>query len=276
VHCQPGRRPEVDDAQDAAVERTDPLAERRDALAQRRSARRQAARAWLDRLQGWLLPPRCVLCLDPGQPPALDLCAACASDLPALGSACIRCGVAWPGSEDAPSPCPRCAAAPPPYAAVLAPYAYAWPVDALVRSFKYHGQLPHGRVLGTLLAEAVQARGAPLPELLVPVPLHPQRERERGYNQAWELARVVGRLLDVPVAATLCVRTRATPPQASLDAAARRANLAAAFAVRRPPAARHVALVDDVLTTGATLAALASALLAAGVRRVDAWTVARA
>jgi ComF family protein len=175
-----------------------------------------------------------------------------------------------------PDLCSRCTTDPPPYAHVIAPFRYAWPVDALVRGFKYHGQLPHGRVLGTLLANAVHAQGAALPQLVVPVPLHPARERERGYNQAWELARVVGRLLDLPVAPALCERTRATPPQASLDRAARRANLAGAFAVRRAPGAMHVALVDDVLTTGATISALACALLAAGVNRVDCWAVARA
>jgi ComF family protein len=212
------------------------------------------ARTWTDRLHGGLLPPRCVLCLDPGRAPALDLCPACEAELPVLG--------------------PPCEA--PPFARVVAPFRYAWPVDALIRGFKYHGQLPHGRVLGTLLAEAVLACGTPLPQLIVPVPLHPARERERGYNQAWELARVAGRRLDVPIAPTLCARTRATPPQASLDAAARRANLAGAFAVTRPPGARHVALVDDVLTTGATVAAVAAALLGAGVTRVDCWTVARA
>jgi ComF family protein len=216
--------------------------------------RRRRARAWADRLHGWLLPPRCVLCLDPGQAPTLDLCPACEAELPVLA--------------------PTGAA--PPFARVVAPFRYAWPVDALIRGFKYHGQLPHGRVLGTLLAGAVLAGGTPLPQLIVPVPLHPARERERGYNQAWELARVVGRLLDVPIAPTLCARTRATPPQASLDAAARRANLAGAFAVTRRPGALHVAVVDDVLTTGATVAALATALLGAGVKRVDCWTVARA
>lgn len=281
MHCQPAGRPEVDDGRHGAEDRL-------------RTGRR-AARAWQDRLHGWLLPPRCVLCLDPGQPPTLDLCPACEADLPELGPACPRCGEACESAASAverggattpargrraggsaPNLCSHCASDPPPYARVIAPFRYAWPVDALVRGFKYHGQLPHGRVLGTLLANAVLAHGAALPQLLVPVPLHPARERERGYNQAWELARVAGRLLDLPVAPALCERTRVTPPQASLDRAARRANLADAFALRRPPGAVHVALVDDVLTTGATLSALASTLLAAGVNRVDCWAVARA
>lgn len=259
MHCQPESHAKVDDGIRPGA---------------RWHAALRRARPWLDRAHGWLLPPRCVLCLDPGQAPTLDLCAACEADLPVHGAACPRCAEAF--SETPAGGCPHCAAAPPPYARVVAPFRYAWPVDALVRGFKYHGQLAHGRVLGTLLAEAVLAQGAAVPPLLVPVPLHPARERERGYNQAWELARVAARLLDVEAAPALCVRTRATPPQATLDAPARRANLAGAFAVRRPPGVAHVALVDDVLTTGATLSALAAALLEAGVRRVDCWTVARA
>jgi ComF family protein len=265
VHCQPGDELEVDDAPAAASGWQD---------AWRTRLRR--ARPWVERVHGWLLPPRCVLCLDPGRGPTLDLCAACEADLPVVGTACPCCGEALVEAATPPRACARCLVDPPPYSRVIAPFRYAWPVDALVRGFKYHGQLAHGRVLGTLLAEAVLAAGAAVPPLLVPVPLHPARERERGYNQSWELARVAARLLDVAVAPTLCVRTRATPPQATLDAAARRTNLAGAFAVRRPPGTSHVALVDDVLTTGATLAALAAALLTAGVRRVDCWTVARA
>lgn len=172
--------------------------------------------------------------------------------------------------------CAKCATAPPAFASALAAFRYDWPVDALVRGFKYHGRLPHGRVLGTLLAEAVLARAATLPDAIVPVPLHPSRERERGYNQAWELARVAGRVLGVRAYASGCVRLRETPPQAGLDAAARRTNVVGAFGVSRSFEGRHVAIVDDVMTTGATVAALASALLAEGARRVDAWAVARA
>jgi ComF family protein len=214
-------------------------------------------RPWLQRAQGWLLPPTCVLCLDPGQPPTRDLCAACEADLPRSPE------LAPPAAFDA----------------ALAPFAYDWPVDALIRDFKYHGRLAHGRVLGTLLADAAGAAlsgGEPVPQALVPVPLHPRRERERGYNQAWELARVLGRELGIPVVANLVLRTRETPPQASLDAAARRTNLVGAFALRRAPGVERIALVDDVLTTGATLGELARVLRAAGAGRVTAWTVARA
>jgi len=241
-------------------------------VAARKVDTRSPWRAWAERLQGWLLPPRCVLCLDPGRvEPLLDLCADCEAELPRTATPCVRCGA--PGGGEA--GCTRCAGRALPYAAVVAPFRYAWPIDALVRGFKYHGRLPYGRVLGTLLAEALLASGAPRPQLLVPVPLHPTRERERGYNQALELARVLGRTLGVPVAAALCERRRATAAQAGLAAAERQANVAGAFSVRGVPPA-HVALVDDVMSTGATLAALEAVLRAAGAARVDAWAVARA
>jgi ComF family protein len=256
-------------------------------------------RALLERVHGRVLPPRCVLCLDPGRPPTLDLCPACEADLPVVGPSCGRCGEpsaeprrkrevdsaagpvgcspdASPGESVDAVDCARCTAHPPPYAASVAAFRYAWPVDALVRGFKYQKRLSHGRVLGTLLAEAVLARGAALPDAIVPVPLHPARERERGYNQAWELARVAGRVLRVAAWPTACARVRETPPQAGLDAAARRTNVVGAFAVRRDVRGAHVAIVDDVMTTGATVAALAVALRMAGARRVDAWAVARA
>ena len=100
----------------------------------------------LERVHGWVLPPRCVLCLDPGRPPVLDLCPACEADLPLPAVACARCGAE--GDEGV---CARCATHPPPYAQAFAAFRYGWPVDALVRGFKYQKRLSHGRVLGTLL-----------------------------------------------------------------------------------------------------------------------------
>jgi ComF family protein len=249
----------------------------------------------LDVLQGWLLPPRCVLCLDPGQPPTLDLCADCQADFPLNGSACPRCaeppaGCAPPDPSATPlaaacaplvvTPCARCLDAPPPFTSALVPYRYAWPLDAVIRRLKYGRQWSHARVLGHLLAQhaadVAHARVRPLPQLLIPVPLHPERERLRGANQAFEIARVAGRRLGVRVDPLACVRLRDTPAQARLGADERRHNLDAAFAVRRLRGARHVALVDDVMTTGSTLAALARAVLAAGATHVEAWAVARA
>ncbi len=150
---------------------------------------------------------------------------------------------------------------------------YAAPVDGLLRRFKFHQDLVAGRLLAALL----QARcaGLPRPQALLPIPLHTARLRERGYDQALELAQPLARALDVPVCHGL-QRVRATAAQSELDARARRRNLRRAFAVADPAALpAHVALIDDVMTTGATLHAAAHALRRAGVTRVDAWVVAR-
>jgi ComF family protein len=156
-----------------------------------------------------------------------------------------------------------------------APYRYAAPLDRLIPALKFGGKLAHARLLGELLAEELAASGARRPELILPVPLHARRLRERGYNQALELARPVARALGLPLETRACTRLRATAAQSGLDLKARRANLRGAFAV---PAlgVKHVAVLDDVVTSGSTVAELARALARAGVERVDVWAVARA
>lgn len=216
---------------------------------------------------------RCLGCDDPVTG-ALDLCDDCAARLPWNAHRCPACALPLP--ERAPAlPCAACRQAPPPVAATVAPLLYAAPIDRWQPRFKFHHDLAAGRLLGALLATA--CAGAPRPEALVPVPLHRTRLRARGFDQALELARGVARTLRLPLRASLLERVRATAPQSELDAAARHANLHGAFRVQAPREAlpAHVALVDDVMTTGATLHAAAAALREAGVARVDAWVCAR-
>jgi len=156
------------------------------------------------------------------------------------------------------------------------PYRYAYPLDQLIRAFKYRGVLAYGRVLGTLLAEWLAVRRAPLPQVIVPVPLHPSRHRERGFNQASELARPISRRLDIPFDDRLCRRNRATADQTELGAGSRRSNVRRAFEVAGTLGLRHVAVLDDVLTTGSTANEIARVLKRAGVRIVEVWAVARA
>jgi ComF family protein len=202
-----------------------------------------------------LFPPRCCLCGFRGASADLDLCRCCHDDLP------------WTLQQ-------------PP--GVLTPLRYEYPVDEMIRKLKYRGAIEHARVLGVLLASAARQRDLPLPKLLVPVPLHTARLRERGFNQAYALARYAGRMLEVPYARTLIRRVRDTPSQTALDVVARRQNVRGAFAVCGPKAreklsaAGHVAIVDDVMTTGSTAAELRAVLYAAGVRQVELWAVARA
>lgn len=220
-----------------------------------------------------VISPTCLLCLDPGQAPALDLCRDCEEDLPRTGRGCAICAAPVAGPAIA---CGACLARRPAFDAVLAPYRYEFPLVELVHRLKYGGQVAVARILGTLLARRIAERGAPAVDALVPVPLHASREARRGYNQAGEIARFAGEILALPVARNLAMRVRATEEQAALPAIVRRMNVSGAFAVRDAGLPPAVAIVDDVLTTGSTADALARELKRAGCRRVEVWAVARA
>ncbi len=210
-----------------------------------------------DSVSGWLLPPRCTLCGARGQEPCFDLCGACECSLPEPD---------WP-LQMLPRPLGHCFSA----------FRYDYPVVHLLHALKYRGQLAVGRVLGTLLAHRIV--GANLHcdvDILLPVPLHPVRHAERGYNQSTEVARWVARRLDCALEPALAARRRNTPPQVGLSLEQRLNNLSGAFAVSAAVSGRYVTLIDDVTTTGSTLAELAGALLAAGAAGVNAWCVARA
>jgi ComF family protein len=158
-----------------------------------------------------------------------------------------------------------------------AAFRYAPPIDQAIRELKFHGRLAPAHLLGGLMARRLARRAEPLPELLIPVPLSVGRLRRRGYNQALELGRGLARTLALPLAPSAARRTRETAEQTRLDAAARRLNVRDAFAVDAAAVrGRHVVLLDDVVTTGATLAELARAVRAAGASRIEAWAAARA
>jgi len=220
-----------------------------------------------------LFPPSCLLCLEPGQPPALDLCPGCEADLPRTGRVCASCAAPVAGPAIA---CGACLARRPAFDCAFAPYRYEFPLIELVHRLKYGRQVEIARILGTVLARRLAERGPPAVDALLPVPLHPAREARRGYNQADEIARFAGQLLSLPVARGLATRVRATEEQAALPAMVRRINVSGAFAVRDVPMPAAVAIVDDVLTTGSTADALARVLKRAGCRRVEVWAVARA
>lgn len=221
-----------------------------------------------------VLPPRCLLCGADGAQ-GRDLCAGCHADLPWNHCRCARCALPL---EHAADRCGICLKREPPFASAWAPFRYAHPLDLLEARFKFQRNLAAGRLLSGLMIEALAERPpAALPQQLICVPLHPQRLRERGYNQALELAKPLARALRIPLDADALIRLRHTSAQTGLDAKARRRNLHAAFAVADParlPA--HVAVIDDVMTTGTTLRECARVLRQAGVARVDVWALARA
>jgi ComF family protein len=219
-----------------------------------------------------LWPARCLACGEPGSRDH-DLCPPCRASLPWNRAACVRCALPLPAS-DGTATCGRCLRRPPPLDQVRSACLYGAPLDRWLPRFKFHHDLAAGRLLAQLLAAA--CADAPRPQALVPVPLHRARLRRRGYDQALELAKPLARALDLPLQSRLLQRVRPTVPQSELSAAARRRNLRDAFVVAADAALpAHVVLVDDVMTTGATLHAAARALRRAGVARVDAWVCAR-
>lgn len=233
-------------------------------------ARLDARQAWQVATH-WLLPPHCLLCGARGVA-GLDVCTACAMELPRNTTCCLRCAVPLVVATPL---CGRCLRRPPPWHAAWVPFRYGWPLDRLETRLKFGAHLACGAALASLW------RAAPppveLPEAILPVPLHVTRLRQRGYNQSLELARPLARHFGVPLVPRALSRVRATAAQTELDARARRRNVEGAFAL--DPAIRlpaHVAIVDDVMTTGATLAACTRALLRGGVTRVDVWALARA
>jgi ComF family protein len=228
---------------------------------------------WWQQIGAALLPGTCLLC-GGGSAAGADLCTACRADFRLNTVACARC--ALPLAHPAPL-CGRCLRRAPAFDAAWAPFLYAPPLAGLLTRFKFGADLAAGRVLAGLLRQAWQAAPDPQPQLLLPVPLHAQRLRERGYNQALELARPLARSLGLALLPDALQRPRATPAQSGLSALARRRNLRGAFALRAGtvlPAA--VAVLDDVMTTGATAQECALALKRAGVQRVHIWAVARA
>jgi ComF family protein len=158
----------------------------------------------------------------------------------------------------------------------LCAYHYGYPLQHLIRQLKYQAALPNAQVLGTLLASYLHERhAAEWPECFVPVPLHPSRYRRRGYNQVIEVGKVLQPLLPVPMRTDLVTRRRNTVEQAGLLRRARRSNLRRAF-VTHGVLPKHIAILDDVVTTGSTVNELSRVFKAAGVERLEIWGLARA
>lgn len=199
-----------------------------------------------------LLPVRCEYCGAKGT----AVCANCARDLP------------WDTNLR-----PELA---PEFDAVFCAFRLAAPVQAQVHALKYHAQFRHAQRLGRLMAQRLVLRAEPLPALLIPVPLHASRLRMRGYNQSHEFGRVLTQTLNLALDSAATRRVRATEDQIGKSAVERRRNVKGAFAATRPLDGLHIALLDDVTTTGATLGELAQVCRKSGAVRIEAWAVCRA
>lgn len=214
-----------------------------------------------------LLPQSCLLCgADAGRQ---LLCAPCDADLPRLPAQ--RCTVcALPIAIGA--RCGQCLQRPPRFDGVAAVFAYRFPVDALIHAYKYGGRLALARILGEALAQAV----AHDVDAIIPMPLAPGKLAERGFNQALEIARVVAARTGIPLLPYACRKVVETPSQAALPWDQRAKNVRRAFVCDADLRGKRIAVVDDVLTTGATLNELARVLRKAGAVEVVGWVVARA
>ena len=229
----------------------------------------------------WLknnLSSYCLLCSLKTRHRDPALCTGCLADLPWLHTACRQCALPIPQAD---SLCGQCLNRPPPFIHATAPLLYRFPVDALIPAFKYHRQAAYGRLLSQLmlmrLTDYLEQHPERRPDLLVAMPMHPRRQAQRGYNQAFELARPLARGLSISLHLQVLERVRDTQPQQGLNARQRHSNLQGAFHCANTAAIkdRDIALIDDVMTTGDTAAEASRTLLRSGARSVQVWCAAR-
>lgn len=211
--------------------------------------------------------PACLLCAAKANH-TLGICGDCWTDLPwqAVGC-CPQCGLPSAGNV-----CGSCLSEPPLFDATHAVFEYAYPVDALLQAFKYQHALHLARLFASVSLKQVSTNDV---DCILPMPMHPARLQQRGFNQSLELAKRMAKLVQKPLATAHCQRIKNTPPQASLPLKQRVRNIKNAFICDDYFAGKHVAMVDDVMTTGASLNELAKTLKAAGAAKVSCWVIAR-
>lgn len=195
-------------------------------------------------------------------------CAACDADLPRLsGAHCPVC--ALPSSMG--DVCGRCLQHPPHFEHTVAAFAYAFPIDKLIQALKFSEQLTLIKKLADALTDQIDT----LPDAIIPMPLHPLRLRERGFNQSVLLGQRMAKHLAIPLLKNACTRARNTRPQSALPFEERKKNLRQAFSCTANLSGKHIAIVDDVMTTGASINELAKTLRQAGATNISAWVIAR-
>lgn len=224
----------------------------------------------VSRLKQFFLPMTCVLCHAKGQ--QYDLCPPCYQELPWLNDRCGRCSL--PLAQATAHVCGQCQHDPPYYNASVVLFHYLHPICHLINQFKFHQKLCYGHLLAELLIEKLHALPR-LPELLLPVPLHPVRLRERGYNPALELTRPLAKAFHIKLNHRYLIRQRYTAQQSLIAQNQRQANVRHAFKLTQKITANHVGLVDDVITTGYTVNECSKVLKQQGVQTVTVLAVAR-
>ncbi len=238
----------------------------------------------VNHLVSLILPQRCALCgciCDTGY------CQNCSRLLPWLENACIQCGShliipqtpsTRPPTLSSANPrvvCGRCQLTPPPYANTIIPFHYKPPISAHIQNLKYQGQLHLSSALGLAISSRILLSGSPLPDIIIPIPLHWKRIFHRGFNQSSEIARVISKQLEIPMSMKHLSRQVNAPSQTGLDTQMRMKNIRNAFKVKKVCSGMHIALLDDVVTTGSTVRAAANVLTESGADQIDIWAVAK-
>lgn len=230
----------------------------------------------LTRLFDWVVPVKCIVC---GFQSPKEICKDCERELPWIIQPCMTCGAEIPSGTSF-TQCGDCLIDPPNIDRIIVLFDYISPLPSLITKLKFQKKLRFAHPLGNLLAEKIRKKyledSLEFPEIIIPVPLNNKRLRTRGYNQAMEIARPIRKLLKVPIDYKSVIRLHATAPQTMLPASDRALNIKGAFDVKRDFSASHVAIVDDVVTTFSTMSEVAKVLRENGVKKVDAWCVAKA
>ena len=221
----------------------------------------------------FIFPGNCVLC-GAACENSYDLCTKCIKDLPRHAHACERCGELLVANQKI---CGSCLKNPPPFASTFALFHYQKPVDHLITSLKFGHNLIYAKILGELLTQFLQQKyfEKSKPEIIIPVPLHKNRLCERGFNQALEIARPISKHLNIPINQFYCERIKNTEAQSELSFNERGKNIKNAFAITQSKKYKHIAIIDDVMTTGNTVTELSKILRATGVEKIDIWCCAR-
>ena len=222
----------------------------------------------------YVLPPYCVLCSFTSDQMG-HLCSICREDLPYIIFACKSCGLAL--EKDDIQRCGACLKDPFSTGLALVPFHYQPPIDHLVYQFKFFNDLKIAPVLAELLEHYLHPiYNEHWPQVIIPIPLHIDRLKERGFNQSLEIGKILSKKLGIPVDYDSFVRHKKTKTQSHLNAKLRAENMRNAFSLVKPLIYKHVAILDDVITTTQTIRSFSKILRKAGVERIDIWAVARA
>lgn len=231
----------------------------------------------IKKIYQWLLPRICVLCNDATNDD-IDLCHACYDDLPWLHQVCIQCALPLSNYSNNLQHCGLCLKKAPPFDQTIALCSYSEPIISFINLLKFNGQLKYAQLLNQLFIKYLKSNSIylqQLPEYIIPIPLHINRLRERGFNQALELSRLVSTYFEIPIMDNVCQRIRETQAQSLIQANQRRSNIKNAFTISKTIKAKHIAIVDDVVTTGTTVAELSQLFKIIGVEKIDVWCYAR-